>query len=640
MPIDFVDEGGYETRQESSKRASTPGNPLPMLGSVREQTLLALLVLVAMTFGLYSTSLHNQFVNYDDPSYVLENPHVNSGLSIQNIRWAVTGTASDNWHPLTWISHMTDVTLFGLKPAGHHLDSVVWHLLNVILVFLLLRAATGYFLRSFVVAALFAVCPLNVESVAWVAERKTLICTTFLLLALFAYGWYARRPSAGKYFVLLGLFALGLMSKPMVITLPFALLLLDYWPLNRIKFQDSGSKSGQSSGIGLGKLIVEKIPLLLLSAASAAITISVQRAGGATRGFGAPIPMAERLANAAVSYALYLWKAVWPTRLAVFYPHPEGSLPIWEVVTSAALILAISVGVWRYRERRYLVTGWLWFLGTLVPVLGIVQVGRQAMADRYAYIPFLGLFVMLVWLAAEVAAKLPSARWIIAAAATIAIVGYACVTFIQIGYWRTSEALFTHAIDVTEHNGVAEENLGVAYLQVQRPDLAFDHLKAAVEYMPDFSTAHYDYGTLLQQAGRMDKALNEYSLALQFTGDTEEAARIHNNVGSIMLQRNSLDDALREYNTALQLDPIQPSSLLGRGTVEFRQSHLELAEQDLTRLVQVHPSPIAWYSLGRTLEVEGKLQPAANAYQIALNLAPSFDAAQQRLDALRLAQPK
>lgn len=636
MPIDFVDEGGYETRQQTAKPASTPGNPLPMLGSVREQTLLALLVLVALTFGLYSTSLHNQFVNYDDPAYVIENPHVNSGLSIQNIRWALTATASDNWHPLTWISHMTDVTLFGLKPAGHHLDSLIWHLLNVVLLFLLLRAATGYFLRSFVVAALFAVCPLNVESVAWVAERKTLICTTFLLLALFAYGWYARRPSAGRYCALLGLFALGLMAKPMVITLPFALVLVDYWPLNRIKLQDSGSKSDQSGAIGLGKLIVEKIPLLLLSVASAVVTIYAQRAGGATRGFGTPIPLRERLANAVVSYALYFWKAVWPSRLAVFYPHPEGSLPIWEVATAAALILAISVGVWRWRERRYLVTGWLWFLGTLVPVLGIVQVGRQAMADRYAYIPFIGLFVMLVWLAAEAAGKLPSARWILASASAIAIVGYACVTFVQIGYWRTSEALFTHAIDVTERNGMAEENLGVAYLQVQRPDLAFDHLKAAVEYMPDFSTAHYDYGTVLQQAGRMDKAMDEYNFALRTTGDTEEAARIHNNIGSILLQRNSLDEALREYNLALQLDPNQLSSLLGRGTVEFRQAHLELAEQDFSRLLQIHPTPLAWYSMGRTLELEGKPQQAANAYQEALNLAPNFTAAQQRLDAIRL----
>ena len=636
MPMDFVDEGGYETRQETAKPAPTPGNPLPIVGSVREQMLLALLVLVALTFGVYSPSLHNQFVNYDDPSYVLENPHVNSGLSVQNVRWAITGTASDNWHPLTWISHMTDVTLFGLKPAGHHLDSLIWHLLNVVLLFLLLRAATGYFLRSFVVAGLFAMCPLNVEAVAWVAERKSLICTTFLLLALFAYGWYARRPSAGRYCALMALFALGLMAKPMVITLPFALLLVDCWPLNRIAIHNSDSQSGNSHALGLGRLIIEKIPLLLLSVASAVITIYAQRAGGATRGFGTPIPMGERLANAAVSYAIYLGKAVWPSRLAVFYPHPEGSLPVWEVATAVALILAISVAVWRWRNRRYLVTGWLWFLGTLVPVLGIIQVGRQAMADRYAYIPFLGLFVMLVWLAGEVAGKLPGARWMLTSAAVIAIAGYASVTFFQVGYWRTSEALFTHALDVTEHNGVAEENLGVAYLQVQRPDLAFDHLKAAVEYMPDFSTAHYDYGTVLQQAGRMDKAMNEYNLALRTTGDVEEAARIHNNIGSIFLQQNSLDESLREYNQALQLDPNQPSSLLGRGTVEFRQAHLEAADQDFSRLLQIHPTPLAWYSMGRTLELEGKPQQAANAYQEALNLAPDFGAAQQRLDAIRL----
>lgn len=534
----------------------TPGNPLPMIGSVREQTLLALLLLVVLTFGLYATSLHNQFVNYDDPSYVLENPHVNTGLSVANVKWAFTGTASDNWHPLTWLSHMFDVTAFGLKPTGHHLDSIAWHALNAVLLFLLLRAATGYFLRSFAVAALFAVCPLNVESVAWVAERKSLICTTFLLLALFAYGAYVKQPSVARYLALMALFALGLMAKPMVITLPFALLLVDYWPLNRPAPAD-GSK-----GTSVAKLLLEKIPLLALSAASAAITIYAQRAGGATRGFGTPIPMSQRLANAIVSYATYLWKAVWPARLAVFYPHPEGALPIWKVAVAALVLIVISLAVWHWRERRYLVAGWLWFLGTLVPVLGIVQVGRQAMADRYAYIPFLGLFVMVVWLAADSLAprRTPSAQWILAAAASVAIIAYGCVSFVQIGYWQTSDSLFTHAIEVTGRNGVAEENLGVAMLQVGRPDLAFDHLKAAADDMPDFSTAHYDYGTVLQQAGRADKALHEYALALQFTGDAEEAARIHNNVGSIMLQRNSIDDALREYNTALQLDPNQPSS--------------------------------------------------------------------------------
>lgn len=613
-----------------------------MLGSVREQTLLALLALVVLTFGIYATSLHNEFVNYDDPSYVLENPHVNTGLTLQNLRWAFTGTASDNWHPLTWISHMADVTVFGLKPAGHHFDSVAWHLLNVGLLFLLLRAATGYFLRSFVVAALSAVCPLNVESVAWVAERKSLICTTFLLLALFAYGAYVRRPSGGKYLALLGVFALGLMAKPMVITLPFILLLADYWPLNRMSptQSDSASQNATTRTESLGKLVIEKIPLLALSAASAALTIYAQRAGGATRGFGTPIPISQRAVNAVVSYVTYIWKAIWPARLAVFYPHPEGSLPVWKTATAVAILIAATLAVWRWRERRYLVTGWLWFLGTLVPVLGLVQVGRQAMADRYAYIPFLGLFVIAVWLAAEAASKLESSQWILASGASIAIVGYACVSLVQIGYWRTSETLFTHALDVTEHNGVAEENLGVAMLQIGRPDLAYDHLQAAVEYMPDFSTAHYDYGTVFQQAGRMDKALHEYSLALQFTGDVNEAAWIHNNIGSIMLQRNSLDVALQEYNTALKLDPNQPSSLLGRGTVEFRQGHLDLAEQDLVRLTQIRPTPLAWYSLGRTLEQERKIQPAANAYQTALGLAPNFDAAQQRLDAIRLAERK
>ncbi len=601
---------------------------------------MAVLLLVVLTFGLYAPTLHNLFVNYDDPLYVLDNPHVRSGITGENLRWAFTGTAADNWHPLTWISHMTDVEIFGLKPTGHHLDSILWHTLNVALLFLLLRAATGYLVRSALVAALFALCPLNVECVAWVAERKSLICTTFLFLALFAYGWYVRRPNVGRYLVIMVLFALGLMAKPMVITLPFVLLLADYWPLNRLALTSDAAGANGGFSRNLARLVAEKIPLFLLSAASAAVTEHAQRVGGALRGFGASLPMAQRIENAVVSYAVYILKALWPARLAVFYPHPEGSLALWKVATAGLALLLISAAVWHWREKRYLVTGWLWFLGTFVPVLGIVQVGRQAMADRYAYIPFIGLFVIAVWLAAEFGKRIPAAKWGLATIAAIALVGYAAASYIQIGYWHTSETLFTHAIEVTERNGIAEENLGVAMLSIGRPDLAFPHLEAAVKYMPQFSTAHYDLGTVLQQAGKADAAVGEYQQALTYTADPAEAARAHNNIGAILLQRNQLDASLREYDMALQLDPDQPNSLLGRGTVEFRQGQLETAEQDFTRLTQMKPSPLAWYSLGRTLEVKGDLQPAANAYQNVLRIAPDFDAAQQRLDQIHIAQRK
>jgi protein O-mannosyl-transferase len=307
--------------------------------------------------------------------------------------WAFTSTAEANWHPLTWLSHMLDVQLFGLRPAGHHAQGVLWHAVNVVLLFLLLAKATGFMGRSAVVAGLFAVHPLNVESVAWVSERKTVLCTFFLLLALAAYGWYVKRPRASRYLLVALLFALGLMAKPMVITLPFLLLLVDFWPLQRFPQTP------------ISRLVLEKIPLLALSAASAVITLYAQRTGGAV-GSTQLLPLSMRVKNAIYSYFIYADKALWPSQLAVFYPHPEGSLALWKVLGAAAVLITITAVFWHFRERRYLLAGWLWFLITLAPVIGIVQVGRQAWADRYAYFPLWGLFVIGVWLLSEAATRI------------------------------------------------------------------------------------------------------------------------------------------------------------------------------------------------------------------------------------------
>src|SRR5208282_5243669 len=317
------------------------------------------LLLFFGTLALYYPALQNGFVNYDDPAYVTSNWHVQQGLTSRSLAWAFTSTSEANWHPLTWISHMLDVQLFGLGPAGHHAQSVLWHAVNVALLFLLLAKATGFVGRSAVVSALFAVHPLNVESVAWVAERKTVLCTFLFLLALGAYGWYVKRPRTSRYLLVALLFALALMAKPMVITLPFALLLLDFWPLQR--FPETPP----------AKLFLEKIPLLALSAASAAMTLYAQRAGGAV-GSAELLPLTMRVKNAIYSYLIYMEKAVWPSRLAVFYSHPEGSLALWKLLTAAAVLAAITAASWHFRERRYLLVGWLWFLGTLAPMIGIV----------------------------------------------------------------------------------------------------------------------------------------------------------------------------------------------------------------------------------------------------------------------------
>ncbi len=575
------------------------------------------------TIVLYYPALHNGFVNYDDPAYITSNWHVQQGLNSRGVAWAFTSTAEANWHPLTWLSHMLDVQLFGMRPEGHHAQSVFWHALNVVLLFLLLAKATGFVGRSALVAGLFAVHPLNVESVAWIAERKTVLCTFFLLLALAAYGWYAKKPRVGRYMLVALFFAMGLMAKPMAITLPFALLLVDFWPLQRFR---------QTS---LSKLALEKIPLLALSAASAAITLYAQHAGGAV-GLIEALPLAMRVKNAIYSYFIYVEKTIWPSRLAVFYPHPEGSLALWRVIFAAAVLAAVTALFWHFRgsryERCYLLAGWLWFLGTLVPVIGIVQVGRQAWADRYAYFPVWGLFVIAVWLLAEAAARIKLSPAAQVALASAVLLGYSVAAHIQMEYWRDSYSLFTHAIQVTDANPIAEGNLGSALIDMQRPDLAVPHLERAVRLMPTLAAAHYNLGILLQRQNELNRALQEYQLALQYASDEREAAQTHNNLGVLFKQLGRRDEAVAEFSHAIALNPHEQNSLLGRGLIERDEGKLDAALQDFSQAAQIAPSPSALYWQGRVLEDKGQLAAAAEAYRGALKLSPEFGDTQARLE--------
>jgi tetratricopeptide (TPR) repeat protein len=595
--------------------------PVHSASSSRKTTLLLAFLLILATLALYSPTLHNGFVNYDDPAYVTANAHIRQGLSWSNIRWAFTATVEANWHPLTWISHMADVQFFGLNPAGHHVVSILLHVINVLLLFFLLHRATGYTMRSAVVAALFAVHPLNVETVAWVAERKSLLCTLFFLLALWAYGWYVRQPGVARYLSVALLFALGLMAKPMVITLPFVLLLLDYWPLQRV---------GKTS-----KFFAEKIPLFAMSAASALITVYAQHRGGAL-GITVALPLNLRVKNAIYSYLAYIFKGIWPSHLAVFYPHPENSLGTWKVLAATVVLFMITVLVWHFREKRYLLVGWFWYLGTMVPVIGIVQVGRQAMADRYVYIPFIGLFVIVVWLVADLFALVRVSR-VAAIAITVAILsGYAAASYIQIGYWRNSITLFAHALQVTTNNGIAEDNLGAALMDVGRPDLAFSHFEAAVRLVPQLSTPHYNLATILHRQNQLDAAMHEYQLALTYTLDPTEAAQAHNNLGVLLTQQNQSTAAIAEFTAAIAANPDEQNSYLGRGSLEYQEHSLDAAFADFSHAAQIAPSPVAYFWLGRTLEDKGDLQAAVHAYEAALSMAPDMNDAQTRLEDLRL----
>jgi len=613
--------------------ADQTADPCPSLspsGLGKSPALVLSFILFAGTMILYVPAFGSAFVNYDDPAYVTGNTHVLRGLSWGNIAWAFTATVEANWHPLTWISHMADVQFFGLNPRGHHIVSVFLHGLNVVLLFLVLLGATGYLLRSAVVAALFAVHPLNVECVAWVAERKSLLCMLFLLLAFLAYGWYVRQRSFGRYAVLFLLFVLGLAAKPMVISLPFLLLLWDYWPLR------SGARQSETFPPPPApyKLVAEKIPLFVLSAGSAWITIFAQHRGGAL-GTTELLPLGLRLENAIFSYTAYMAKGIWPSGLAVFYPHPETSLAVWKVVLAGLLLLTATAVSWLYRERRYLLTGWLWYLATMVPVIGIVQVGRQAMADRYAYLPFVGLFIIAVWGCAELFAHLKLSHSAGFAVTLAVLGGYASVCYAQVQYWHSSYTLFSHALEVTSRNGVAEDNFGVALMEAGRPDLAMAHFEAAATYIPQLSTAHYNLGVLLQQQNRPDLAKREYGLALTYSTDPTELVQTHSNLGFLLMQLNETKPAIEHFTAALQINPVKQNSLLGRGILRYRQGELDAALADFSSAAQIGPLAQADFWLGRVLQDKGRLQEASSAYQAALQLAPGIAEAQQRLDAIR-----
>ena len=520
-----------------------------------QKKLLLCAALAVFTCLLYSPVRGHPFVNYDDDGYVTENAHVQSGLSGETIAWAITSTEHDNWHPVTWLSHALDCDLFGVHPGAMHVTNVLIHAVNVVLIFLLLQWATGLTGRSLLVAALFAVHPINVESVAWIAERKNVLSTFFLLLTIGAYGWYARKPSVQRYVAVAALFAFALMAKPMVVTLPCALLLFDFWPLNRV----SGWTT-ESEGIpqlSFSRLSFEKLPLLALSAGDAALTMRAQGKGGAIHLF---LPFGIRLENAVYAYAKYIWNAFWPTRLAVFYPHPAYSLTRVQLALASLFLIAISALVWQFRSRRYLVVGWFWYLGTLVPVIGLVQVGDQAMADRYAYVPLLGIFLMAVWGLADLADSWQVSTRPRAAVSAVCLIILIVFSWRQIGYWRSNEALWAHTVAATGDNVYAEINLGATLLQAGRADLALPHFEHAAKINPKDPGTHLNMGASYAAFGRNQEAIEQYKIALPMIRDPKITAQAYQALGALSVRVGDYPGAREYYGRALALDPSLESS--------------------------------------------------------------------------------
>jgi len=564
--------------------------------------------LIAITWLVFGQTLSHEFVNFDDHVYVYENPVITGGLTLPGIIWAFTHSHARNWHPLTTISHMLDCQLFGLNAGGHHFTNVFLHTIAVVLLFLVLRQMTGGPSRtgsvwpSAFVAALFAIHPLHVESVAWISERKDVLSGVFFILTLGAYARYARRPSVARYIMMSILFACGLMSKPMLVTVPFVLLLLDHWPLGRGRGMEiSGERSEvrRERSVVSGRwsvvrgLVVEKIPLLALSAASCLATLLGQRQAA---GSIDQLPFAWRVNNAIVTCVAYIWQMLWPVKLAVFYPHPDNRLLLWQIFLALALLIAITVAVIASRQKRpYLMTGWLWYLGMLVPVIGLVQVGEQARADRYTYLPQVGLYLALTWTIVDLSASWRRRREILGVAAAVVITALTWRAWIQASYWKNSETLWTHTLAVTSDNDVAHNNLGFIFLRRGELDEAISHFQTALNIRADNPQTHYNLGSAL----------------------------VHNNLGNALVRKKLVDEAITHYEKAVELRPDYADGHYNLGSALLQEGRIDEAIAHWQKTVSLQPNDAeAHTTLGDALLRKGEIGQAIAHYEKALEIAP------------------
>jgi protein O-mannosyl-transferase len=559
------------------------------------------LSLVLLTLAAFWRVPDCQFVNYDDAVYVTHNPHVHEGLTRASAAWAFTTTYNTNWHPLTWLSLQLDNQLFGPKgddtaarkaaadqwyAYGSHLTNLLLHTANVVLLFWVLARMTGQVWPSALVAALFAVHPLHVESVAWIAERKDVLSSLFWMLTLWGYVRYVEKPGVARYLVVAVALALGLMAKPMLVTLPFVLLLLDYWPLRRLAF-GSASPAGDATGAAARRLVVEKVPLFALSIASCAMTVYAQGRGGAVRRLD-DIPFAERTANAVLANGEYIVKMFWPRDLAVLYPFRDVS---WSdgCVLAAALGLAVvtALVLWQIKPRPYLFTGWFWYLGTLVPVIGLVQVGDQALADRYTYVPLIGLFLMIAWFIAEVASRGPALAGVASALAGLVVIACGMRTWQQTAYWHDSVALWQHTLAVTGPNAEAYYGLATAYsLELDQPELAADAYAQAARVQPRDERTRLFYGITLIKLGKWPEAAEQFAAILEFNPTSADA---HFHLALVASHQEKVDEAAAHYTAAVSLRPNHALAHL-RLAVELAKQHkTDAARSHLAEALRLHP---------------------------------------------------
>jgi len=507
---------------------------------------LAAVALVVMTLVVFGPVIGFDYVTIDDDSYVTGNPHVRDGLSGDSVLWAFSTFYFSNWHPLTWLSHMADCQLFGVKPGPHHFVNLLFHTINVLLLFWMLKGMTGALWRSAFVAALFALHPLHIESVAWISERKDLLSGLFWMLTLMAYTEYVRKPGWTRYAAVVALFAAGLMAKPMIVTLPCVLLLLDFWPLNRVRNEDS------SFGRTFWVLVREKFPLFVLSAVSSVITILAQRSGEAVASTDL-MTFGIRFENAVVSYAKYIGKTFYPTNLAIPYVHPGATLTLVQAGGAVLLLVVVIAAVIVLARRSpYLLVGWLWFIGMLVPVIGIVQVGSQGMADRYTYLPLIGLFIMVAWGVEQASRNSRALRGVVTVAALVCLVVLAVCCRAQLHYWRNGITLFEHSLRVDDKNPPAHNNLGVALMAEGEHGRAAEHFKRALELSPGNVDALNNRGGAMIALGRYAEAAEVLTQVLESTPDDASA---HSNLGVALYFQGKFEEAAKQLKRALELDP-------------------------------------------------------------------------------------
>jgi tetratricopeptide (TPR) repeat protein len=609
--------------------------------SERRWKIIACLFLVVATLATYSDLRTHQFINYDDSLYVTENPMVQGGLTLSGLIGAFNTTCAALWHPLTMLSLMVDSQLFGLHAEGFLLTNLLFHIANALLLFLWLRRTTGALGPSFLVAALFALHPLHVESVAWVAERKDVLSTFFWLLTMWAYVWYVEAPGLGRYLLTLVCFVLGLMAKPMLVTLPFVLLLLDYWPLHRWRLNRSAAVSPSKGpsrvspdrkthrGVSSKRLAWEKAPLFALAALFSIVTFFAEKEVGAVTSLQ-DLAFTSRLANAMVAYVSYLGQMFWPVHLAVLYPLPRHHLPIWQALAAGLALAVLSLLALRQARRHpYLPVGWLWYLGTLLPVIGLVQVGGQAMADRYTYVPFIGLFIMVAYGMADLGARWRVPRFLLPVGAGVVLSALMICTWVQVSYWRDSISLYEHTLNMTSSNPLIQSNMGLALAAQGKMDQALAHYAEALRLKPDLADTHNNLGMALAAQGKMDQAMAQYAEALRLKPGLAGA---HNNLGLALAGQGKMDQAMAHYAEALRLDPDYAEAHNSLGLALAAQGKMDQAMAHYAEALRLKPDYAeAHNNLGLALAAQGEMDQAVAHYAEALRLNPDLAETQNNL---------